>query len=69
MQEVANEMDAIEAEFGDNYQIGRVITLVEVIRPNGEVGLRVRAGQYPWVSLGMLHMAQKIVEGQLQDGQ
>jgi hypothetical protein len=69
MQEVANEMDAIEAEFGDDYQIGRVITLVEVIRPNGEVGLRVRAGQYPWVSLGMLHMAQKIVEGQLQGDQ
>jgi hypothetical protein len=69
MQEVANEMDAIEAEFGDDYRIGRVITVVEVIRPNGEVGLRVRAGQYPWVSLGMLHMAQKILEGQLQSGQ
>jgi hypothetical protein len=69
MQEVANEMDAIEAEFGDDYQIGRVITVVEVIRPNEQVGLRVRAGQYPWVSLGMLHMAQKIVESQLQDDQ
>jgi hypothetical protein len=70
MQEVADEMDAIEREFGDNYQIGRVITIVEVVRPNlsgeGEgVGLRVRAGQYPWVALGMLEAAKKIVAAQM----
>jgi hypothetical protein len=65
MQEVASEMDGIEAEFGDDYQIGRVITLVEVHRPNGEVSLRVRAGQYPWVTLGMLHFAQKAIESQI----
>jgi hypothetical protein len=65
MQEVAEEMDAIETEFGDDYQIGRVITIVEVIRPNDEVGLRVRAGQYPWVALGMLRFAQKVVESQI----
>jgi hypothetical protein len=62
MQEVAEEMDGIETDFGDDYQIGRVITIVEVIRPNDEVGLRVRAGQYPWVTLGMLHAALKVVE-------
>ncbi|HLH13548.1 MAG TPA: hypothetical protein VKV16_02075, partial [Solirubrobacteraceae bacterium] len=44
MQEVADEMDAIERDFGDDYQIGRVITIVEVLRPNEDVGLRVRAG-------------------------
>jgi len=65
MQEVAEEMDGIETEFGDDYQIGRVITIVEVIRPDGEVGLRVRAGQYPWVALGMLRFAQKAVESQI----
>jgi hypothetical protein len=65
MQEVAEEMDSIEADFGDDYQIGRVITIVEVIRPGGEIGLRVRAGQYPWVALGMLRFAQKVVEGQI----
>lgn len=62
MHEVAEQMDAIETDFGDNYTIGRVITIVEVIRPDGEVGLRVRAGQYPWVSLGMLEFAKKSVE-------
>ncbi|HEY1834719.1 MAG TPA: hypothetical protein VGG08_09800 [Solirubrobacteraceae bacterium] len=67
MQEVAEEMDSIESEFGDNYQIGRVITIVEVLNPGGEegVGLRVRAGQFPWVSLGLLEAAKKIVEAQL----
>jgi hypothetical protein len=65
MEEVAQEMDSIEAEFGENYQIGRVITIVEVVQPGGDVGLRVRAGQYPWVTLGMLHAALKVVEGQM----
>ncbi|HUB73665.1 MAG TPA: hypothetical protein VL979_06485 [Solirubrobacteraceae bacterium] len=65
MQEVASEMDAIEAEFGDDYQIGRVITIVEVHTPGENVGLRVRAGQYPWVTLGMLRAAEKIIESQM----
>jgi hypothetical protein len=69
MQEVAEEMDAIETDFGDDYQIGRVITIVEVVRPDNQVGLRVRAGQYPWVTLGMLRAAEKIVETQLGGGQ
>ena len=62
MQEVAEQMDAIETDFGDNYEIGRVITIVEVKGPDGNVGLRVRAGMFPWVALGMLHAAQKIIE-------
>ena len=65
MQEVAAQMDAIEVDFGDNYTIGRVITIVEVTGPDGSVGLRVRAGQYPWVSLGMLDFAKKSVEAQI----
>jgi hypothetical protein len=68
MQEVAEQMDAIETDFGDNYEIGRVITIVEVLRPDGEVGLRVRTGQYPWVSLGMLDFAKKSVEAQMGGG-
>lgn len=69
MQEVAEEMDQIEADFGDEYQIGRVITLVEVLRPNGEVNLRVRAGQLPWVTLGMLRFAEKVLESQITGSQ
>ena len=65
MHEVAEQMDAIETDFGDGYEIGRVITIVEVKGPDGNVGLRVRAGQYPWVSLGMLDFAKKSVEAQM----
>jgi hypothetical protein len=68
MQEVAEEMDAIETQFGDAYTIGRVILVAEVIRPNEEVGLRVRAGQYPWVTLGMLDAAKKTIEMQMTGG-
>jgi len=73
MHAVAEEMDSIDAEFGDDYQIGRVITIVEVLKPGPEggtegVGLRVRAGQFPWVALGMLETAKKIVEAQMQQG-
>lgn len=65
MQEVAEQMDAIEVDFGRDYQIGRVITIVEVTGPDGNVGLRVRAGQLPWVSMGMLDFAKKSVEAQM----
>ncbi|MGH2911361.1 MAG: hypothetical protein ACRDJ3_02675 [Solirubrobacteraceae bacterium] len=62
MHEVAEQMDAIEADFGDGYRIGRVVTIVEVMQPNGNVGLRIRAGQYPWVTVGMLEWAKKSIE-------
>jgi len=62
MQEVADQMDAIESDFGDGFEIGRVITIVEVTGPDGNVGIRVRAGQLPWVSLGVLEWAKKSLE-------
>jgi hypothetical protein len=67
MKEVAEQMDAIEADFGRDFEIGRVITIVEVTQSSGEVGLRVRAGQYPWVSLGMLEWAKKSLEAAATD--
>ena len=65
MNEVAEQMDAIEADFGRDFEIGRVITVVEIKGPDGNVGLRVRAGQFPWVSIGMLEFAKKSLEAQL----
>jgi hypothetical protein len=61
-------MDAIESSFGDNYEIGRVVTIVEVIKPDGEVELRIRAGQYPWVTIGMLQFALRSIEAQMEGG-
>jgi hypothetical protein len=65
MAEVAEQMDAIEGDFGSDYEIGRVITIVEVKKPDGGVDMRVRAGMYPWVAIGMLQFAQKSLEAQL----
>jgi hypothetical protein len=66
MQEVAEQMDSIEADFGRDFEIGRVITVVEVKRPDGEIMLRVRAGQLPWVAIGMLEFAKKSMEAQME---
>ena len=64
MQEVAAQMDAIEADFGDDYEIGALITIVEVKRADGSVGVRVRNNAPLWVALGMLQLAQKAIESQ-----
>lgn len=66
MHEVAEQMDAIEAEFGDGFEIGSIVTVVEVRQPSddgdGERSeLRVRSNAAPWVSAGMLRMAERIV--------
>lgn len=62
MREVAEQMDAIEADFGDGFRIGRVVTVVEVVKPDESVELRVRASQLPWVSYGMLEFAKKSLQ-------
>ena len=63
MKEVAEQMDAIEADFGDDYQIGSIVTVVEVMRSQG-AGIRVRCNAPPWVGLGMLRIAEKALEDQ-----
>jgi hypothetical protein len=62
MHEVAEQMDAIDADYPDGFTIGRVVTVVEVFGPNESVDVRVRAAQLPWVSLGLLDWAKKSVE-------
>ena len=62
-EEVAAQMDAIETDFGDDYEIGNIITVVEVIRPEG-AGIRVRNNAPPWVGIGMLRIAERVLEGQ-----
>lgn len=64
MQEVADQMDAIESDFGDDYQIGNVVTIVEILRPDGNFGVRVRSNAQPWVGLGLLRFAEKALETQ-----
>lgn len=61
-EEVAAQMDAIETDFGNNYEIGNVVTVVELLTPAGP-GIRVRCNQQPWIGLGMLKFAEKVLEG------
>lgn len=63
LEEVAAQMDAIEADFGEDFEIGNFLTVVEVVRPDG-AGIRVRGNQQPWVGIGMLRVAEKMLEGQ-----
>jgi hypothetical protein len=62
MEEVAAQMDAIETDLGDSYEIGAIVTIVEVRQPDGTVGVRVRNNAPPWVGLGMLRVAEKALE-------
>jgi hypothetical protein len=64
--EVAAQMEAIEQDFGDDYEIGTVITIVEVITSNGP-GIRVRCSAPPWTGIGMLRIAEKMIEAQAGD--
>ncbi len=61
MQEVAQQMDAIEADYPNGFGIGRVLTIVEVVDAEGSPELRVRANMLPWVALGMLKFAEKYI--------
>ena len=64
MQEVAAQMEAIEADFGDGYAIGSTVIIVEVLGPDGAATIRVRSNAPPWTGLGMLRIAEKGLEGQ-----
>jgi hypothetical protein len=63
MKEVAEQMDAIEADHGSDFRIGRVVTVVEVVQPDGQTEVRVRAQMLPWVAWGMLDFAKKSLGG------
>lgn len=64
--EVAAQMEAIEHDFGDDYEIGNVITIVEVVTSSGP-GIRVRCSAPPWTGIGMLRIAEKMIEAQAGD--
>jgi hypothetical protein len=65
MEEVAAQMDALEEDFGDDFRILKVITVLQIERPDGVVGIRVRnSSDSALEALGMLHVAQDIVKAQ-----
>ena len=65
---VAEQMEAIEADYGDECEIGDVCTIVEVIGPHGS-DVRVRSSDLrPHVSIGLLRMAESIFLASLRAG-
>jgi hypothetical protein len=62
---VAEQMEAIEADYGDDCEIGDVCTIVEVIGPHGS-HVRVRSSDMrPHSGLGLIRMAEQAMLGNL----
>lgn len=65
-QLVTAQMEALEADYGDDSQIGDVCTIVEVVGPHGS-HVRVRnSDMRPHVALGLLRIAERGVLGNMQ---
>ena len=57
-QVVAQQMEALEADYGDDCQIGDVCTIVEVLGPHGS-HVRVRSSDMrPHVTIGLLRSSE-----------
>jgi hypothetical protein len=59
MQEIEND-----PEIPDQAQVGRIVTIVEIIGPEGEedgfTNVRVRANARPYVAVGLLEVAKMV---------
>ena len=63
-QVVAEQMEALEARFGDDCQIGDVCTIVEVLGPHGSsVAVRPGADVRPHGLIGLLRLAERVALG------
>jgi hypothetical protein len=57
-QVVAQQMEALESDYGDDCQIGDVCTIVEVLGPHGS-HVRVRSSDMrPHVTIGLLRSSE-----------
>jgi len=67
-QVVTAQMEALEADYGDDCQIGDVCTIVEVVGPHGS-HVRVRTSDMrPHMALGLIRMAEHAMLGNMQGG-
>ena len=64
-QVVAEQMEALEADYDENCEIGDVCTIVEVLGPHGS-HVRVRGSDMrPHIMIGLLRMSESIFLGNL----
>lgn len=63
IQELMEEIED-DSEIPDNAQIGRIVTIVEVVGPKGQedefTSVRVRANARPYVAVGLLEIAKML---------
>jgi hypothetical protein len=58
---VAEQMEALEREYGEDAEIGDVCTIVEVLSPDGwTVRVRNSAGR-PHIGIGLTRMAERVM--------
>jgi len=68
-QVVAAQMEALEAAYGDDCEIGDVCTVVEVVGPHGS-HVRVRTSDLSThTAIGLLRMAESIFLSSLRTGE
>jgi len=70
IQELMQEIED-DSEIPDNAQIGRMVTIVEVVGPEGKedefTNVRVRANARPYVAVGLLEIA-KVLQLKMMGG-
>lgn len=63
IQELMEEIED-DSEIPDNAQIGRIVTIVEVVGPEGQedefTSVRVRANARPYIAVGLLEVAKML---------
>src|SRR3954453_4634694 len=65
---VAKQMEALEADYGDDCEIGDACTIVEVLGPHGSP-LRVRSSDMrPHITIGLLRASEGMFLGGLRPG-
>lgn len=65
---VAEQMEALEADYDENCEIGNVCAIVEVVGPHGS-HLRVRGSDMrPHIMIGLLRLAEGMFLGGLRAG-
>ena len=65
---VAEQMEALEADYGDDCEIGDVCTIVEVLGPHGS-HLRVRSSDMrPHITIGLLRTSEAMFLSGMRPG-
>jgi hypothetical protein len=67
-QHITAQMEALEADYGEDCEIGDVCTIVEVVGPHGS-HVRVRASDMrPHVVIGLLRISEEMFLSAMRGG-